>query len=70
MNIPELAGDTVDPVINPRQKIAMALQAQKGLFKQTPMGNFGNSMLQMWNMNRPRPGATPPPTPPLYSVGE
>ena len=66
MNIPELAGSTENPMIDPRQKIAMALQAQKGLFKQTPMGNFSNSLLQMRNMKRPMPGSTPP----LYSVGE
>ncbi len=67
--------------IDPRKKVAMALQYQRGLMKKSPIGDAANSLLQVWNMNRQLPnqmnvpqngqngqGQVPPyiPPPPVY----
>ena len=47
-----------------RKRIAMALQMQGRMGKQTPMGQFGNMALQAWNMSRKMPERMAPPTAP------
>jgi len=57
--------------MDPRQKVALALQYQRGMGKQTPMGNMANTMLQVWNKYRTLPTNTPTaPATPGYPVEE
>lgn len=54
---------TVLPAFDPeaqRKKVAMALMAQRGMNKQHPWGQLGNTALQAWNMNRTIPRPTQP----------
>lgn len=54
---------TLAPVLDPeaqRRKVAMALQYARGLQKPSPIGDFANMALQMWNMKRRMPGTPPP----------
>lgn len=43
------------PGMDPRQMVAMALQAQRGLFPKNKVANMGNDLLQVWNMNQKPP---------------
>lgn len=60
LNDPLMNPVTVDQLDDPRKKIAMALQLQRGMQKPTPMGNLANTALQAYNAFR---------TPPTPSMG-
>lgn len=52
-------GDTQSQEMDPRQRVAMALQMQKRIGKQHPLGQAVNNAFQAWNMRRPMPSAAP-----------
>lgn len=43
-----------------RRKVAMALQAQRGMGQQHPWGQMANTAMQLWNMKRTIPKPTVP----------
>jgi len=52
-------GNTQSQEMDPRKKVALALQMQGRMGKPHPWGQMANQALQAWNMQRPMPGTAP-----------